>query len=64
MKKEVLLGKTLSELKEIVKSLGLPQFTAKQITDWLYKKQIRHIDQMTNLSKKPAPCWRINMKSV
>ncbi|TAJ15333.1 23S rRNA (adenine(2503)-C(2))-methyltransferase RlmN [Marinilabiliaceae bacterium JC017] len=52
MKKEVLLGKTLSELKEIVKSLGLPQFTAKQIADWLYKKQILHIDQMTNLSKK------------
>ncbi|MBN2635320.1 MAG: 23S rRNA (adenine(2503)-C(2))-methyltransferase RlmN, partial [Prolixibacteraceae bacterium] len=28
-----------------------PKFTAKQITDWLYKKQVSSIDEMTNLSK-------------
>jgi len=50
--KEPLFGKTLSQLQEIVAGLGLPKFTAKQITDWLYKKDITSIDEMTNLSKK------------
>jgi len=52
MEKEALLGKTLQELKEMVKELGLPGFTAQQIADWLYKKDITSIDEMTNLSKK------------
>ena len=50
--KERLFGKTLSELQELVSELKLPKFTAKQITDWLYKKQISSIDEMSNLSKK------------
>lgn len=50
--KESLFGKTLSELQEIVMGLGMPKFTAKQITDWLYKKQISSIDEMSNLSLK------------
>ena len=50
--KESLFGKTLTELQEVVQELGLPKFTAKQITDWLYKKQINSIDEMTNLSLK------------
>ena len=50
--KEPLFGKTLSELQELVVELNLPKFTAKQITDWLYKKQISSIDEMSNLSKK------------
>ena len=49
---ESLFGKTLSELQELVLELGLPKFTAKQIADWMYKKQIRSIAEMTNLSKK------------
>jgi 23S rRNA (adenine2503-C2)-methyltransferase len=50
--KERLFGKTLPELQELVLGLGLPKFTARQITDWLYKKEISSIDEMTNLSKK------------
>lgn len=50
--KESLFGKTLTELQDLVVELGLPKFTAKQITDWLYKKQISSIDEMTNLSLK------------
>lgn len=50
--KERLFGKTLNELQEFVLELGLPKFTAKQITDWLYKKQISSIAEMSNLSKK------------
>ena len=51
-KKDILFGKTLSELQLVCKELGLPGFTAKQITDWLYKKDINSIDEMSNLSKK------------
>lgn len=48
---EALLGKTLSELQEIVTSLGMPKFTAKQIAQWVYEKRVRHIEDMTNISK-------------
>ncbi len=50
--KETLFGKTLTELQEVVKEAGLPKFAAGQIADWLYKKDISSIDEMTNLSKK------------
>ncbi len=50
--KEKLFGKTLSELQELITELGLPKFTAGQITDWLYKKDVSSIDEMSNLSKK------------
>lgn len=50
MEKQVLFGKTLAELKEIVKMRGLPAFSARQIADWLYRKEITSIDQMSNLS--------------
>jgi 23S rRNA (adenine2503-C2)-methyltransferase len=52
MQKEKLYGKTLDELIAITNRLRLPGFTAKQIADWLYKKNISAIDEMTNLSKK------------
>jgi len=47
-----LYGKTLSELKSIVESEGLPSFTANQIADWMYHHHAESIDEMTNLSKK------------
>ena len=49
--KEPLLGKTLEELKEVAKNLGLPAFTGKQMAGWLYGKQVQTIEEMTNLSK-------------
>lgn len=51
MDKESLFGKTPDELREIVKDLGLPAYSAGQITNWLYKKKISSIDEMSNLSK-------------
>lgn len=51
MTKQPLFGKTPDELKQIVLSLGLPAFAARQISEWLYKKHIRAVDEMTNLSK-------------
>jgi 23S rRNA (adenine2503-C2)-methyltransferase len=52
VRKEKLYGKTLSELISVTKRLTLPGFAAKQIADWLYKKEIDSIESMTNLSKK------------
>jgi 23S rRNA (adenine2503-C2)-methyltransferase len=52
MLKERLYGKTLNELIAVTKRIGLPGFAARQIADWLYKKEINTIEEMTNLSKK------------
>jgi len=47
-----LYGKTLSELSQVVSELSLPSFTVGQIADWLYKKNVSSIEEMTNLSAK------------
>lgn len=49
---EKLLGKTLDELTDIALGAGLPRFAGKQIADWIYRKRVRDIDQMTNISTK------------
>jgi 23S rRNA (adenine2503-C2)-methyltransferase len=50
--KEKLFGKTLAELQLVTGELQLPGFTAKQLADWLYRKKISDIEEMTNLSKR------------
>jgi len=49
--KEILLGKSPSELKETVLRLGLPAFTAKQLANWLYVKRTFDFALMTDISK-------------
>lgn len=49
--KKILLGMTAGELKELVKELGMPAFTAGQIARWLYTGHVKSISEMTNLSK-------------
>lgn len=48
--KTTLIGKTLKEIQFIVDELGMPIFTANQITNWLYKKNIDDINQFTDIS--------------
>ena len=50
--KKSLLGLSLTELKEVAKSLGLPAFAGGQMAQWLYVKHVESIDDMTNLSKQ------------
>lgn len=50
--KRYLLGMTLDELKAAVQEAGMPTFTAKQIADWVYKKRVQSIDDMSNISLK------------
>jgi len=52
MPKDILYGKTLNELIAVIRRVGMPGYAAKQIADWLYKKEITSIDEMTNLSKR------------
>jgi len=47
-----LIGRTLGELETVANELGLSAFAARQIADWLYKKKIRSVEEMTNLSLK------------
>lgn len=51
MDKQPLLGLTLQQLQEIAAELNMPRFTAKQMIQWLYQKNIMSIDEMTNISK-------------
>lgn len=50
--KKSLLGMTLSEITEIVLENNLPNFTAKQIANWIYVKRVKTINEMTNISIK------------
>ncbi len=52
VKKKILLGLSLEELADIALSLGMPKFTGKQIAEWLYKKRVLSIDEMSNISKE------------
>jgi len=60
MQKEKLYGKTLNELIAVTRRTGLPGFAARQISDWLYKKEILSIEEMTNLSKKFRKLLSVN----
>ena len=45
-----LLGLTFEELRAVAERASLPEYAAKQIADWIYKKKITSIDDMTNIS--------------
>lgn len=50
--KRNLVGMGLNELQSVVSSLGMPGYTAKQLAEWLYVKQVDSFAQMTNISLK------------
>ena len=47
---ESLLNYDLKELSELVVSLGEKEYRSQQIFDWLYRKRVTSVDQMSNLS--------------
>lgn len=49
--KKTLSGMVPAELETVVAELGQPRFVAKQLAQWLYKKQVASFAEMTNLSK-------------
>ena len=42
---------TRGQLEELLAGLGQPRFRAKQIEDWVWSKNARSLDEMTNLPK-------------
>lgn len=48
---ESLLGKNLNQLCEVAAHAGLPRFAARQMAEWLYKRGVSSVDEMTNISK-------------
>jgi len=52
MVKKNLLGLTLAGLQQVAIENGMPLFSAKQMAEWLYVRQISDISQMTNISLK------------
>ena len=62
--KRQLLGMTLEELKGVASEVGLPAYAAKQMADWIYKKKITRISEMTNIAvAKRALLERIHSRS-
>ncbi|MDR3251695.1 MAG: 23S rRNA (adenine(2503)-C(2))-methyltransferase RlmN [Tannerella sp.] len=45
-----LSGLTLSELKTVASQVSLPAYAAGQIAEWIYKKRVTSIGEMTNIS--------------
>jgi 23S rRNA (adenine2503-C2)-methyltransferase len=48
--KERLLGMTFDELKTVAARISLPSYAAQQLADWLYRKKVTSIHEMTNLA--------------
>jgi 23S rRNA (adenine2503-C2)-methyltransferase len=49
-KKRQLLGMTLDELAEVVQHADMPAYSATQIANWIYKKKVTSIAEMTNIA--------------
>ncbi len=47
---KALVGLNPIELQNLASELKLPPFLAKQLADWLYKKNIRSLQEMSNIS--------------
>ncbi len=47
---KALYGMTLEQLQQLCTELQLPRFAAKQIARWLYRRHVRSIDEMTDIS--------------
>ena len=46
-----LAGMTLEDMYKVVKELGMPLFTAKQLCGWIYDKRVTTFGEMLNISK-------------
>lgn len=68
MKNKVITGLSCAELTAELKNLNEAPFRAKQIIEWIYKKNASSWDDMTNLSKdlrqKCASNWLFNAAEV
>lgn len=52
IKQNELRSMTIEELEQVVVEAGEKAFRAKQVFEWLHKKRVSSIDEMTNISKR------------
>jgi 23S rRNA (adenine2503-C2)-methyltransferase len=52
VEKTELLGLSLEEVEQVMTTLGLPRFRARQVYHWLYKHHVHSFYQMDNLPKE------------
>ena len=52
IKQNELRSMTMEELEQVVVEANEKAFRAKQVFEWLHKKRVSSIDEMTNISKK------------
>jgi 23S rRNA (adenine2503-C2)-methyltransferase len=52
MNKPALIGMTLEEIKKACEFLDMPEFAAREIALWMYRRGATDFEQFTNLSKK------------
>ena len=50
--KTPLLGLDLAEMAQVASEVGLPKFAAGQMYEWIYRKGVSEIGQMSNISLK------------
>ena len=50
-KRQNLIGKTRIEMQRFFVSLGVREFHARQVLQWIYQRGINDFSQMTDLSK-------------
>ena len=50
--RDFLSGMTIEELRGVAVKAGLPVYAARQLADWLYKKKITSVSEMTNIAIK------------
>lgn len=46
---KLLLGKSLNEIENILSLFDAPKYRAKQITNWLYSRRVKTIEEMSDL---------------
>ena len=50
---------SLNELLSFCKENKLPTYRAKQIYEWLWKKNVKSFDDMSSISQKQEICLRM-----
>ena len=48
----ILVGKTLDELQNLLNQWGEPAYRAEQMAQWLYRRPVAHVEDMSNIPAK------------
>ena len=51
MEKKDLRSLTIEEMTELAESMGQKTFRGKQLFEWIHKKQVENLEEISNLPK-------------